>query len=186
MTVPEIDTLCWSSAAYSRRVARLAAGEAVTQPDKELARMQEWPLRSYLELRALPVCVRSARLHAKNILREWHIRALTDTVELLVSEIITNAVRASANTRNRPPGSSPSETSQSQRAPWIRFWLTSDRHSVLIQVWDGNRRHPIPQNAGLDAEAGRGLLLVETLSTKWGCYVPDGQDGKIVWAVCAQ
>jgi hypothetical protein len=124
-------------------------------------------------------------MHAKNILREWHIRALTDTVELLVSEIITNAVRASANTRNRPPGTSPSETSQSQRAPWIRFWLTSDRHSVLIQVWDGNRRHPIPQNAGPDAEAGRGLLLVQTLSTKWGCYVPDGQDGKIVWAVCA-
>ena len=185
MTVPEIDSLCWSSAAYSRRVARLAAGEAVTQPDKELARMQEWPLRSYLELRALPACVRSARLHAKNILREWHIRALTDTVELLVSEIITNAVRASANTRNRPPGTSPSETSQSQRAPWIRFWLTSDRHSVLIQVWDANRHHPIPQNAGPDAEAGRGLLLVQTLSTKWGCYVPDGQDGKIVWAVCA-
>ena len=35
-------------------------------------------------------------------------------------------------------------------------------------------------------ESGRGLLLVETLSTEWGCYVPDGQDGKIVWAVCAQ
>ncbi len=190
MTVPEIDTLCWSSAAYSRRVARFSAGEAVT-PDKELARRQEWPLRSYLELRALPACVRSARLHAKNILCEWRVNALTDTVELLVSEIITNAVRASANTGNRPPRTSQLETvasgsSQSPRAPWIRFWLTSDGHSVLIQVWDGNRHHPIPQNAGLDAEAGRGLLLVETLSTEWGCYEPDGQDGKIVWAVCAR
>lgn len=186
MTVPEIDTLCWSSAAYSRRVARLSAGEALTQPDTELARMQEWPLRSYLELRALPACVRSARLHARNILREWCIRALTDTVELLVSEIITNAVRASANTGNRQPGIGPSVTSRSQRAPWIRFWLTSDRRSVLIQVWDGDRHHPVPQNAELDAEAGRGLLLVETLSTQWGSYMPDGQDGKIVWAVCAQ
>jgi hypothetical protein len=105
---------------------------------------------------------------------------------LLASEIITNAVRASANTGNRPPGAGPSQTGPSQRAPWIRFWLTSDRRSVLIQVWDGDRHHPVPQNAGPDAEAGRGLLLVETLSTEWGCYVPDAQDGKIVWAVCAQ
>ena len=58
--------------------------------------MQEWPLRSYLELPALPASVRSARLHARNILHEWHMAALADTVELLVSEIITNAVRASA------------------------------------------------------------------------------------------
>ena len=195
MTVPEIDTLCWSSADYSRRVARLSAEEAVTQPDKELARMQEWPLRSYLELRALPACVRSARLHATNTLREWRIKLLTDTVELLVSEIITNAVRASANTWNRQrepglpqsgqSGGGQSKASPLQRAPWIRFWLTSDRRSVLIQVWDGDRHQPAPQHAGLDAEAGRGLLLVETLSAGWGCYVPDAQDGKIVWAVCA-
>jgi Histidine kinase-like ATPase domain len=186
MTVPEIDTLCWSSAAYSRRVARLSPGETVTQAGEDLARMQEWPLRSYLELRALPACVRSARLHATNTLREWRIRLLTDTVELLVSEIITNAVHASASPGNRRPGTGPSQTGQSQRAPWIRFWLTSDRRSVLIQVWDGDRHHPVPQNAGPDAEAGRGLLLVETLSAEWGCYVPDGQDGKIVWAVCTQ
>jgi len=195
MTVPEIGTLCWSSAAYSRRVARLSAEEAVTQPDKELARMQEWPLRSYLELRALPACVRSARLHATNTLREWRIKLLTDTVELLVSEIITNAVRASANTWNRQreagllqagqSGGGQSKASPLQRAPWIRFWLTSDRRSVLIQVWDGDRHHPALQHAGLDAEAGRGLQLVETLSAGWGCYVPDAQDGKIVWAVCA-
>jgi anti-sigma regulatory factor (Ser/Thr protein kinase) len=186
MTVPEIDTLCWSSVAYSRRVARFPAGEAATQPGQELARRQEWPLRSYLELRALPASVRCARLHAKNILCEWRVGALTDTVELLVSEIITNAVRASANIGNRPTGTGQAEASQSPRAPWIRFWLTSDRHSVLIQVWDGNRHHPIPQNAGPDAEAGRGLLLVETLSAEWGCYEPGGQGGKIVWAVCAQ
>ena len=44
------------------------------------------------------------------------------------------------------------------------------------------------QDAGLDAEDGRGLLLVETLSAQWGCYAPDGPDGpggKIVWALCA-
>ncbi len=141
--------------------------------------MQEWPLRSYLELRAVPTSAHSARLHAKNVLSEWRLEALTDTVELLVSEIITNALRASAGNGPLRP-----ETVHA-RAPWMRFWLTSDGHSVLIQVWDGDDHHPCRQDAGPDAEGGRGLLLVETLSTRWGCYPPDGAAGKIVWAVCA-
>jgi len=143
--------------------------------------MQEWPLRSYLELRARPASVRSARLHARTILAEWHLAAFADTVELLVSEITTNAVRASASSVRRPPGKG-----TAARALPVRFWLTSDRRNVLIQVWDGDHRQPLPQNPGPDAECGRGLLLVETLSTQWGCYTPDGQDGKIVWALCAR
>jgi hypothetical protein len=59
----------------------------------ETARSEQWPLRSYLELAALPTAVPCARLHAKNILHEWQMANLTDTVELLVSEIVTNAVR---------------------------------------------------------------------------------------------
>jgi hypothetical protein len=35
----------------------------------------------------------------------------------------------------------------------------------------------VRQDAGLEAEAGRGLLLVETLSAQWGCYAPEGPDG---------
>ncbi|HEY2575959.1 MAG TPA: ATP-binding protein [Streptosporangiaceae bacterium] len=129
--------------------------------------MQRWPLRSHLELRALPASVRSARQHATTTLHEWQLQALADSVELLASELVTNAVRASASA-----------------APQIRFWLTSDRRSVLIQVWDGGHSHPIRQAGGPDAEAGRGLLIVETLSTRWGCYASQQQDGKIVWAVC--
>ena len=56
-------------------------------------------------------------------------------------------------------------------------------HSVLIQVWDGDHCQPVRQDEGLDAEAGRGLLLVETLSAQWGCYAPDRQAGKVVWAL---
>ena len=179
MTVPGIDTLSWSSAAYSRRVARPPAEPAV-QADQDLPRMQEWPLRSYLELRALPESAGSARRHAKSVLAGWRLEALADTVELLVSEIITNAVRASADTGPQPAGAR-----RARRAPWMRFWLTSDGQGVLIQVWDGDPRPPVRQDAGPDAEAGRGLLLVEALSAGWGCYAPEGPAGKIVWAVCA-
>ena len=105
--------------------------------------------------------------------------ALADTVELLVSEIATNAVRASAehSRHQRDPG-------QAIGVPTVRLWLTSNRHCVLIQVWDPDDRAPAPETARLDAESGRGLLLVDTLSSQWGCVAPDDQDGKVVWAMC--
>lgn len=137
--------------------------------------MRSWPLRTYLELAALPTAVPCARLHAKNVLHEWRLGFLADTAELLVSEIVTNAVHAAARAgQRRGPG-----------VPTVKLWLTSDGQRVLIQVWDSDHRRPARQDAGLDAESGRGLLLVQALSTEWDCYTPDGQDGKIVWAMCA-
>jgi histidine kinase-like protein len=180
MAFSRLDTLYGLAAAYSSRVAGISS-EPGLQADQELVRMQEWPLRSYLELPALPASVRPARLYAKNILYLWRTAALADTVELLVSEIITNAVRTSTRIAHQQR-----ETGQEPRALRMRFWLTSDGHSVLIQVWDSDHHRPIRQNVGPDAEAGRGLLLVETLSTRWGCYVPDGEAGKVIWAVCAR
>jgi hypothetical protein len=179
MTVPRIDTLRGFSSAHSSPAADLSA-EPALPPGRELARMRQWPLRSYLELRPLPASVRSARLHARNLLQEWRMEGLADTAELLVSEMTTNAVRASARIadQQRESGQAPPER--------MRLWLTSDRHSVLIQVWDADHHQPVRQDVGPDAEAGRGLLLIEALSTQWGFYVPDGRDGKIVWALCAQ
>jgi anti-sigma regulatory factor (Ser/Thr protein kinase) len=182
MTIPWIEAVCALSAAGSGSGSGEMAGppaEPVLQPGEELVPSQEWPLRSFLELQAVPAAVRCARLHARNILREWGMEALADTVELLVSEIITNAVHASATI-----GHQQYETDQAAREPRMRFLLTSDRHNVLIRVWDGDHRRPARQNAALDAESGRGLLLIEALSTQWGCYTSDGQRGKIVWAVC--
>jgi hypothetical protein len=142
--------------------------------------MQGWPLLSHVELRALPASARSARLHTKSVLDEWRLGGLAATAELLVSEIVTNAVRASAAIAHQQR-----ETGQALRAQPLRFWLTSDARSVLIQVWDGDHHHPVRKDVGPEAEAGRGLQLVETLSTQWGWYTPAEQGGKIVWAVCA-
>lgn len=182
MTVPGIDTLSGPPAASSRRVVRHSA-EPVLQPHPELPCTHEWPLRSYRELRARPASVRSARLQARKALREWRMEVFADTVELLVSEITTNAVRVSATIAELP-----GTTGRARRAPRVRFWLTSNLESVLIRVWDGGGCQPVVRQHGrLDAEAGRGLLLVETLSAQWGCYAPEGPDGlggKIVWALC--
>jgi Histidine kinase-like ATPase domain len=179
MTIPEIDTLSGFSSAGSSRVAKFS-GQPALQPSPELARMQEWPLLSHVELRALPASARSARLHTKSILCRWCLGGLADTAELLVSEIVTNAVRAST-----PVAPQQRETGQAPRAQLLRFWLISDSRSVLIQVWDSDHHSPIRKDVGPDAEAGRGLVLIETLSTQWGWYAADGPGGKIVWAVCA-
>ena len=54
-----------------------------------------WPLRSCLELGALPSAVPCARLHAKQVLWEWGLRALADDAALLVSDSLNLQVCSS-------------------------------------------------------------------------------------------
>jgi hypothetical protein len=140
-----------------------------------------WPLQSYLELGALPGAVPCARLHTRQVLWDWRLSAIAETVELLVSELVTNSVRASADlARDRDAGTDAGDMST------VRFWLAADRQRVLIQVWDSSHWKPELQEPGLEAESGRGLLLVEALSSDWGSFVPNGWSGKVVWALVAE
>ena len=67
----------------------------------------------------------------------------------------------------------------------VRLWLCSDRRRVVIQVWDPSPQRPARRDADPQAEYGRGLLLVESLSAGWGLHQPPGSGGKVVWAVVA-
>lgn len=143
-----------------------------------LAPLTKWPFQSYLELGALPSAVPCARLHARQVLWEWGLRAHADSVELIVSELVTNGLRASEGlTGSRYAGR------WTPGVPPLRLWLRADGRRVEIQVWDGNDKPPTPQVADVGAEGGRGLLLVEAVSTKWGSYQAEESSGKIVWAV---
>jgi anti-sigma regulatory factor (Ser/Thr protein kinase) len=132
---------------------------------REPMTMLAWPLRSHLELGAFPTAVPCARLHARLVALEWGLPALAETTELLVSELATNAVRASAGLVS----------------PVVRLCLASDRRRIVIRVWDGGDQMPVRKNAEPDSECGRGLLLVESLSTEWGSYRKAA--GKVVWAM---
>jgi anti-sigma regulatory factor (Ser/Thr protein kinase) len=55
-----------------------------------------WPLRSSLELGALPTAVPCACLHVRHVLWEWGLSSLSDRAELLVHELVANAVDAAA------------------------------------------------------------------------------------------
>jgi anti-sigma regulatory factor (Ser/Thr protein kinase) len=127
-----------------------------------------WPLQDAIELGPLSGAVPCARLHARQMLWEWGLTQLTEDVELLVSELVTNAIA--------PPQSG-------DRVSPVRLWLRADRTRVLILVWDASPQPPTPVDAGDDAESGRGLLLVEAVSQKWDWYFPQSTDGKVVWAL---
>ena len=130
------------------------------------------PLYSYLELGAFPSAVPCARLHAKQVAWEWGLDEMAEAIELLVSELATNAVQAVAD-RAHPA--------------FIRLRLSSDTVRLLIEVWDADPRPPaataltgdgIPP---LDQEGGRGLFLVATLSQRWNWYPVPQWGGKVVW-----
>ena len=127
----------------------------------------QWPLRDFLELGALPSAVPCARLHARLVVQEWGLSTLADNVELVVSELITNALHAS---RGLGP------------APSVRLWLLGDAGQVLILVWDASPYAPIRTDVPAYAEAGRGLLLVEAASSQWGTSA-SSRGGKSVWAL---
>jgi anti-sigma regulatory factor (Ser/Thr protein kinase) len=138
------------------------------------SRMSGWPMRDFLELGALPGAVPCARLHARHIMQEWALAPLTDAIELLVAELLTNAIRASR--------------AYDQDSP-VRLWLLSDRTSVLILAWDANPQPPASRRPGADDENGRGLLLVEAVSADWAWYIPGvgtgtaSIAGKTVWSL---
>jgi anti-sigma regulatory factor (Ser/Thr protein kinase) len=142
----------------------------------------QWPLRSYLELAPLASAVPCARLHARQVLWEWGLPDFDGTAELIVSELTTNAVAASAALAGSryagrwTPGTPP-----------VRIWLCSDRQRVVAAVWDASDRRPAPAVPDdPEAESGRGLLLVKMLSAAWGVLTPERSSGKVVWAAMTQ
>jgi anti-sigma regulatory factor (Ser/Thr protein kinase) len=123
-----------------------------------------WPLKDALELGALPGAVPCARLHTRQVLWEWGLAHLRDNAELLISELVTNAIAAD-------------QTSA------VRLWLHADHTRVLILVWDPSQQPPAPGIPDEDAESGRGLLLVTAVSQQWDWYFPLDTSGKVVWAL---
>jgi anti-sigma regulatory factor (Ser/Thr protein kinase) len=104
------------------------------------------------------------------VAREWGLADLADIAELLVSELVTNAVRAAGRVRAGQPA-----------VPVVQLWLFSDQVSLALHVWDGSGEMPLRRDTGPEADSGRGLMLVDALGKEWGTYQKDG--GKVVWVL---
>ncbi|MEU6575523.1 ATP-binding protein [Streptomyces sp. NPDC046805] len=120
-----------------------------------------------LEVRPDPAEVGRARRWARSRIAGSGIAAdepLAETLVLLVSELVTNAVvhtGCPAVLRLSLPGTG------------------AEAVTVRLEVADASTRAPVPRCAGGDATGGRGLALVDGLADRWG-WSPEGA-GKRIW-----
>jgi anti-sigma regulatory factor (Ser/Thr protein kinase) len=100
--------------------------------------------------------------------------ATAETAELLVSELVTNAIRFVNGPAHAPR--------YSKSAGVISLSLRHFRESLLIEVYDADRNPPALSALDDYAESGRGLVLVNALSKEWSYFFPPS-GGKVVYCV---
>jgi anti-sigma regulatory factor (Ser/Thr protein kinase) len=137
-----------------------------------------WPLSSSLPaFGALVSAPRMARAHLRDILALWGLPHLSEQAEYVVSELVTNAVNASAKDGNPL-------YDELGRMLTIGLTLRTDARLLRIEVWDRAHGAPVQRNADLSAVSGRGLAMVAYFSSaRWGWTSRDPHGWKSVHAV---
>jgi anti-sigma regulatory factor (Ser/Thr protein kinase) len=102
-------------------------------------------------LAAGPAAAGEARAQVRAAICAWHVPVDASVATLLASELVTNAIRHEA-------GDS------------ITLVVTCACGQLRVDVHDTSATMPVPVNAAADAETGRGLMLVASLSSDWGFY----------------
>ncbi|MEU9863499.1 ATP-binding protein [Streptomyces sp. NPDC047971] len=123
--------------------------------------------------------VRGARKFTQATLAQWELTERFDDVALVVSELVTNALRHAL----------PSDAPQGEggrHAPPVRLHLMRWTSRLVCAVRDPSHRSPETREGDEDfaAESGRGLFLVDSFSDGWGWHPLAGTlQGKVVWAL---
>lgn len=116
-----------------------------------------------------PAVVSRARTLATRQLTQWGLEHLAESTELIVSELLTNAIIHSNGDCN--------SDCNSDRTIGLRLI----RHEMLTcEVSDATHSHPLVRHPRTTDEHGRGLFLVTQLSRRWGTR--HISDGKLIWA----
>ncbi|MFM9591813.1 ATP-binding protein [Streptomyces scabiei] len=111
--------------------------------------------------------VAEVRAHVRDAVTSWGCEAdLVGDAELVAAELAANAVL-----HGQAPG-------------WERFTvrLVPGPNGLTVEVDDGSPRLPTPMPHGENDESGRGLLIIEALSKRWGADLRAGS-GKRTWAL---
>ncbi|MFE3580111.1 ATP-binding SpoIIE family protein phosphatase [Streptomyces vinaceus] len=116
-----------------------------------------------LDVPSDPEAVSGARRFASGMLTAWGLDELSFTTELVLSELVTNAIRY---------GKTP-----------IQLRLIVQSTTLTCEVSDASSTAPHLRRARTFDEGGRGLLLVAQLSERWGTR--HSHEGKVIWAELA-
>jgi len=102
-----------------------------------------------------------ARAVVEDCIRTWRVPVDADAAVLLTSELVTNAV---------------THGSPSAVGTFVLLTVAWDAAGLRVDVHDGSGDLPVLDDASAEAETGRGLLLVTSLSAEWGFYrTPTGK-----------
>ena len=104
-----------------------------------------------IRLTAGPAAAGEARGQVLQAICAWAVPVDPDVAVLLTSELVTNAIRHEAGQT-------------------ITLAITCSCGQLRVDVHDSSYSWPVVLEAPADAEAGRGLMLVATLSAEWGFY----------------
>jgi anti-sigma regulatory factor (Ser/Thr protein kinase) len=107
--------------------------------------------RHRVPLTAGPAAPAQARGQVRAAICTWDVPVDLDVAILLTSELVTNAITHEVG-----------ET--------ITLAISSSGSHLRVDVHDSSHALPVPEDAPVDAETGRGLMLVNSLSSEWGCY----------------
>jgi anti-anti-sigma factor len=174
--------LCGARPAVAKALARLGVPRFVpvhVSLDDAVVDAGRRPpyLRDELRLSPSPAAPATARRFVRETCQTWRLLLddqeddaaagaaageLVERAELVASELVTNALI------------------HARTDVWLRLSLRGER--LHLGVHDGGRRLLRLVGGGPEAEAGRGLLLVERVSRAWGVYRPP-EGGKVVWCV---
>ncbi|MGW1811727.1 SpoIIE family protein phosphatase [Streptomyces sp. NPDC002078] len=130
-------------------IALLVARTRLTDPD----RVADW------DVPADPAAIAPLRADCARRLDSWGLDEISYTTELILSELVTNAIRY---------GGEP-----------IRLRLLLDQDSLICEVADGSSTSPHMRRAATTDEGGRGLFLVAQFARRWG--VRYTARGKVIW-----
>ncbi|MBT3153619.1 ATP-binding protein [Streptomyces sp. CHD11] len=127
---------------------------------------------------ALPAryeAVREARQFTRKTLEQWNLSDRFDDVCLVVSELVTNALRHAL----------PAGARLTPQEPPVRLHLLRWEERLVCAVRDPSDDSPVTRDSeDFSAESGRGLFLVDSFSDGWGWHPMAGAlSGKVVWAL---
>jgi anti-sigma regulatory factor (Ser/Thr protein kinase) len=131
-----------------------------------------------LTLAAVASAAGFSRLLARTTLQQWELTRMVDDSEMVISELVTNAVEATGVTDPHPQWRALANLAVIR----VRLLLYDTR--LIIDVWDRESTAPVLKEAVPEDEYGRGLSIVDALCTRWDYFYPQ-TGGKVVWAELA-